>query len=156
MITLKPLSLASKGVLDSEGALALSSKGVLTVETIDLSGCTTIPQVLATKGVLPCPTSSAAFTLATKGVLCCPIVIVPEPEPEPEIPFRQTGGGGGGISAPTWTPKKTIKVTVLCSGETRTQEVVVTPGIDVKAQILTSMELPENTVFVKMKRKPGK
>lgn len=143
-------SLATKGVL--EDALGLSTAGVLASDELAATGCTIVPRTLMTKGVVPCPTATGALALATKGILCCPIVIIEEPEPEvaPSIPSV----GGGGYSPPTKRdPLKKIKVTVICSGDTNTQEVIVDPGISVDAQILEMFELPENTIFVRVKRK---
>lgn len=100
---------------------------------------------LATKGIL----SDDAVTLASKGILAPAIVII-EPVEPPRFP--SVGGGGGG-KPPTREPLRKIKVTVLMSGDTSSQEIIVDPSIGVKAQILEVFELPENTVFVRVKRK---
>lgn len=145
---LKPTgqSLATKGML--EQALGIATAGVIGFEqSLEYDDA---PRVLMTKGVSFLPQTVVASSLMTKGVLT-PVLVIIE---EPEEPTRPPSVGGGGISPPVWKPQKKIKVTVLLSGETRTQEVVVTPGIDVDAQILEMFELPENTVFVRVKRKP--
>jgi len=139
-------SLATKGVLD--GTLSLSTAGILIADPIDVTGCTVIPRTLATKGVVACAASSSALALATRGVICCPVVIVEEPEEPVKVPSI----GGGGISVPTREQLKKVKVTVICSGETSVQEVVIDPSVSVKTQVLGVVNAGANPVFVRIKR----
>lgn len=141
-------SLVAKGIL--EGALGLSTAGVLTSPELVATGCTVVPRTLMTKGVIPCPDASAGLALATRGALCCPIVIIEEPE-EPGAPGRPSVGGGG-VSKPTREKLKRVKVTVLMSGDTFVQEVVVDPSVSVEAQIKETIPGIQNAIFVKAKR----
>lgn len=101
---------------------------------------------LATKGIL----SDNAITLASKGILVPVLVIIEPPVPTPS--FRQTGGGGSSGKSRVLRRLKKIKVTLLVSGETSTQEIVIDPAFSVKAQLIDILELPQNSVFVRLKK----
>lgn len=144
-------SLSTRGGLTS--ALGLSTAGMLTLDREVTSGCTVVPRTLMTKGVVPCPSADGGLALVTRGVMCCPVVIVEIPD-EPQIPVRPSVGGGG-VSQPQRDKRKRVKVTVLMSGNTFTEEVIVDPSVSIKAQVLGVVDGIQEALFITVRRRDG-